>query len=120
MLRPIVESDWKIFRQLRAIALERFCERLLSDVNRLASDTDKSFHERYLAVSNLVYSRSREMARTFDTPRRSAALLQLTVIQSHKLLTEEEFARFGAETRETVNRFLGVEEDTNGEMGVGG
>ena len=32
MQRTISESDWKLFRQLHALALERFCERVLSEV----------------------------------------------------------------------------------------
>jgi len=35
----------------------------------------------------------------FNNPRRSTALLQLALIQSRDLLSEEEFARFSPETR---------------------
>jgi hypothetical protein len=57
MGREISQADWKLFRQLHPIALERFCARVLSDVGRLVSDTDKSAHERYLAVFELVRRR---------------------------------------------------------------
>jgi hypothetical protein len=36
-VRQISEADWKLFRQLSALALERFCEGVLSEVGRLAS-----------------------------------------------------------------------------------
>jgi hypothetical protein len=63
MTRQIPESDWKIFRQLHPVALERFCERTLSEVGRLASDTGKSAHERYLAVFRLIQRGTRSWRR---------------------------------------------------------
>jgi hypothetical protein len=106
MTRQISESDWKLFRQLQPIALERFCERVLSEVSRLTSDTRKSSHERYLALFKLIKRRDRELADAFDDLRRSTALLQLARIQSHGLLTDEELARFSPETRDVVQFFL--------------
>lgn len=50
MAPEITESDWKLFRELHTVALERFCERLLSEVGQLASTTGRSNHERYLAI----------------------------------------------------------------------
>src|SRR5262245_22614943 len=108
MAREISESDWKLFRQLHPIALERFCERVLSEVSRLASDTDKSTHERYVAVYKLLQRRDKELAEAFDDLRRSTARRQLAVIRSRGLLTEEEFARFTPETRGAVQVFLGA------------
>jgi hypothetical protein len=52
MTREISESDWKLFRQFHPLALERFCEQVLADLGRLASDPGKSAHERYLAVQS--------------------------------------------------------------------
>jgi hypothetical protein len=102
MSRQIVEEDWKIFRQLHPIAVERFCQRVLSEVDRLASDTEKSAHDRYLAVFALMKQRDRELADAFNDLRRSTALRQLARIQFHDLLTQEELDRFSAETREAV------------------
>ena len=44
MLNQIIESDWKILRELKPLALERLCERALSEVVQLASDTRKGAH----------------------------------------------------------------------------
>jgi cytidylate kinase len=52
-MRDITESDWKIFKQQREIALERFCERVLDEIARISSDRTKSQHERYLAIYRL-------------------------------------------------------------------
>ena len=107
MSREISEPDWKVFRRLREIALERFCQRVLSEITCVAADTSKSAHERYLAVFKLITQRDEHLASAFDNPRRSAALLQLLCIQSHKLLTDDEMSQFSAETREAVKVNLG-------------
>src|SRR5688500_9560819 len=99
MTRTISESDWKVFRQLQPVALDRFCQRVLSEVGRLADDAGKSNHERYLAVFRLIERRDRELADAFDGMRRSTAWRQLAWIQSHGLLSEEEMSRFSDETR---------------------
>ena len=108
MTRQISESDWKLFRQLHPIALERFCEGVLSEINRLASDTGKSAHERYLAVFKRIKRRDKELAEAFDDMRRSTAWRQLAVIRSRRVLTEEEFARFSPETHAMIQVFLGA------------
>ena len=108
MSRTISESDWKLLRQLQPIALERFCERVLSEINRATATVGKSSHDRYLAVYRLVERRDKELADTFDDLRRSTALRQLACIQGHGLLTEEEMSRFGPETRAAVQVFLGI------------
>jgi hypothetical protein len=107
MAREIPESDWKLFRQLHPIALERFCERVLADIGQLASETGKRAHERYLAIYQLVRRRDKELADAFNDKRRSTARLQLVIICRHGLLTEEELARFSAETRAAVQIFPG-------------
>ncbi len=108
MSRAIHESDWKVLRQLEPIALERFCQQVLSEISRFASDTNKTSHERYLAVFKLIEMRDRELANAFNNLRRSTALQQLACIQSHELLTEEEMSRFSAETRAAVQSLLAI------------
>jgi hypothetical protein len=108
MMGQISESDWKVFRQLHPIALDRFCERVLSDVGRLVCGTDKSAHERYLAVFKLLQRRDKELAEAFDDLPRSTAWRQLAAIRSRGLLTDEEFGRFSPETQGAVQIFLGV------------
>ena len=107
MPRIISESDWGIFRNLHAIALERFCQRVLSDINQISSDATRTSHQRYLAIYKLIERRDRELAEAFNDLRRSTALRQLAWIQSYKLLTEEEMAAFTAETRDVVQLFSG-------------
>jgi hypothetical protein len=109
MTRTISEPDWKLFRQLQGIALDRFCQRVLAEIERLASDTSKTSHERYLAIYERIHQRDRELADAFNNPRRSTAWVQLACIQSHELLSEEEMSRFSTETREVVRLYQGRE-----------
>jgi hypothetical protein len=110
-VQQIPESDWKIFRQLQPLALERFCQRVLDEVSQVAADTGKSSHERYLEVFRLLQKQDKELASCFDNPRRSDALFQLARIVFQGLLTDEEFARFSPETRAWVQRLRDLGRD---------
>ena len=50
MPREIKESDWKLFKQLHPVALERFSQRILSEIGSINADSAKSFHQRYLDI----------------------------------------------------------------------
>ena len=108
MTISISESDWKVFRQLHKIALERFCERTLHELGQLASAPDRGAHERYLAVFKLLQRRDDELAEAFNDMRRSTAWRQLRIIRSLGLLTDEELARFSPETRGVMEMFQGT------------
>jgi hypothetical protein len=108
MADGIRESDWKVFRQVHAAALQRFCERILSEVTRLAGDTSTGSHERYLLVYELIQQRNGDIATVFDDFRRSTALRQLVVMRARGLVTDEEFARFSPEAREVVDGLVEI------------
>ena len=44
----IKESDWKVFRRLHSVALERYCQRVLEEV-KLATACNDSYHDCYRA-----------------------------------------------------------------------
>jgi hypothetical protein len=102
MAHGVPNSDWRIFRDLRELALDRFCKRVLDEVERLTKDSSGSHHERYRELYRVVHERDEELARAFDDPRRSRMLWQLAAIHRHGLLEADEFARFSAETREAI------------------
>jgi hypothetical protein len=106
MAEHIKESDWKLFKPLREAALERFCQRVLDDVKRIAADTERTQHERYLAIWQLLKEEDKDLVRAFDFLRRSTALMQIAAFRSRGLVTDEEFNRFSEETREIVNILL--------------
>lgn len=107
-MRAIKESDWKILRQLHSAALERFCERILLEIEQIHSDSTKSFHQKFLHIYAAMQRHNKEIALTFDDLRRSTALAQLTAMKARDLLTEAEFSRFSPETRDVVALLLGI------------
>jgi hypothetical protein len=108
MPREIKESDWKIFRRLHPVALERFCKQVVEEINQATSKVTENYHERYLEVFRLIMDRNEEMARAFDDMRRSNAFILLANIRESQLLTEEEFLEFSPETREGVEVIINV------------
>ena len=107
-MRAIKESDWKILRQLHSAALERFCERILLEIEQIHSDSTKSFLQKFLHIYAAMQRHNKEIALTFDDLRRSTALAQLTAMKARDLLTEAEFSRFSQETRDMVVLLLGI------------
>jgi hypothetical protein len=107
MARGFPESDWREFRQLRELALQRFCQRVLIEVEQISSDPTKSFHDRYLRVYRLLQRRDRELGEAFNDPRRSTAMMQLAIINSRQLLEPEELMRFTVSTREVLTALAG-------------
>ena len=108
MDRKFPEPDWKVFRDLKHVALNRFCERVLGEIVAIAGNSRKSHHERYLALYKRLHNRDKELANAFDGMARSRAFDQLVLIRHQKLLTDDEFARFSAETRERVDGYLAI------------
>jgi hypothetical protein len=108
MPREIKESDWKLFRRLHTVALERFCQRAIEEINQATSKTTENFHERYLEVFHLIMDRNEEMARAFDDMRRSMAFILLANIKESQLLTDEEFLEFSSEAREAIEAILEI------------
>ncbi|MDX6382430.1 MAG: hypothetical protein QOK48_3 [Blastocatellia bacterium] len=106
--RQIKESDWKLFRRLHPVALERFCQRVIREINEVTSNCRADYHKRYLEVFALIMDRNEQMARSFDDMRRSTAIVLLTNIREAGLLTDEEFSEFSAETRTWVESILEI------------
>jgi hypothetical protein len=105
MMDPIAETDWKLLRQFHPLARDRFCQRVLSEAGRLATDGETSAHQRYLALFDLIMRRNADLAEAFDDLRRSNALLRLACIRAHELLTDDEFGQFTLGTRNVINTF---------------
>jgi hypothetical protein len=101
----IKESDWKIFRNLREFALERYCHRVLGDVRVTVDEQDKTYHQRYLNLFELLRQKDKELAFAFDAPRRSQAFIQLMTIITEDLLTDAEVRQFSQETRDRIELF---------------
>jgi hypothetical protein len=93
-LMPILESDWKKFKELRKIALDRFCQGVLADAKAIAQYGALSAHARYGMLYGMIHDRNRHMAQVFDdnSQSRSSALHGLSLMVMHDLLTEAELS----------------------------
>lgn len=104
----IPERDWKAFRKLSAVALERLCERILKGVGRMAAQEGETHHARYLALYQFIDEQNDVMARAFDDPRRSSALFQLAALVALDLVTAEELAAFTPDTQSRVEALRSI------------
>jgi len=88
------EAEWKLFRELRVVALERLSERLLEDLRNIAEDTELTWHQRYKKVYRRMEEGDEDVAAAFNDPRRSTYALQLLWFNSLDLLTDDKWERF--------------------------
>jgi hypothetical protein len=100
------ESDWKVVRKLHGLALDRFCQRVLTDIERINSVVSQKAHTRYLEIFKLIEEQDKEIEWIFNDLRRSNAMEHLCAMQTRGLLSEEEFSRLSQETRDQVKSFL--------------
>jgi hypothetical protein len=107
-VRDINESDWKHWRQLQAVALDRFCKRVLSEAQCLTSDHATASHQRYLALFRLVQDRDRELGQLFDDVKRSNAMGKLVLLRRAGLLTDEEWDGFSDGIKDAVTKMYPV------------
>lgn len=98
----IAESDWKVFKQVRKKALDRYCRRVLEECERICRDEAKSAHERYGALYGYIHDRDRDMAKAFDDFRRSTAVLCLMLMHKYDLLTEDEIEAFSDDVQRSL------------------
>lgn len=98
-MNGIKESDWKHLRQLKPVALDRYCSRILSEVEKASSDQGKTSHERYLTVYKLIQNRDHELGRMFNDLKRSNAMGKLFSLRRTGLLTDDEWGGFSDEIK---------------------
>ena len=98
----IPEDDWRRFKELKTVALERFCERVLVECGEVLGDHDRSSHDRYLELFHLMKERDREMAGAFDYHSRSKTVMQLIAMRRLDVVSAEDLQTFSSKTRNTV------------------
>jgi|TARA_R110002049_G_scaffold190829_3_gene359521 hypothetical protein len=102
----IKESDWKIFKKLRPLALQRYCKRVMGNVDKIIHEEFLDAHERYIEMYKIVHDGDKKLSHMFDGFSRSKALDQLVMYYGNDLLKEEEIAQLSDETRERVHNTL--------------
>src|SRR3989304_133249 len=84
------ESDWKKFKKVKELALERFCAEAMADFEEAIQKNDLSNHGRYLYLYKLVHNADKRLSLLFDGHSRSKAQLQLTLIRNEGLVENHE------------------------------
>ena len=102
MLGNIPESDWRHFKRVHQVLLERFCQRTLDDLGAMLRAREGSPHEQYRRTYELLVDRDEELARAFDDFRRSTAVMQLAIMRRMGLLSDVELSVFSEQTQQTV------------------
>jgi hypothetical protein len=105
MSEGIPEADWRVFRSLRPIWLDRFCKRVNNELVRGLSDESRGAHERYLAAFKLIYKRDKQIGNAFNDFRRSTAIVQIAIIRKLGVITDPELGRFSEQTRAFLEHF---------------
>ena len=103
MSGDVREADWKHLRALQPVALERYCARVLAELEAIRSDPSMTQHERYLAIWKLLKERDKALAFAFNEMSRSKAEYRIAAMRQLDLFTEEEFAGFSQATRNEVS-----------------
>lgn len=104
----IKENDWKKFKELRPLALQRYCKRIMGDVDKIIHESERDAHERYIEMYKIVRDGDKELAHMFDGFSRSKALDQLVMYYGNDLLNEDEIAQLSDETRERILAILKI------------
>src|SRR6202022_2824170 len=81
MSGAIPEADWRVFRSLHPIWIDRFCKRVNGELLRALSDDSRDAYQQYLAAYKLMHKRDKEIASAFDDFRRSTAVFQIAIIR---------------------------------------
>lgn len=103
-MRDIAEKDWKYFRKLHELAVNRFSKETLSKINQIIISKEvDSKHEKYLEIYRYIKERDKILRDCFDGIRRSTAKLQILQIYNLGLIKPEEFNHFSDDVKKIVN-----------------
>ncbi len=98
----IPEPDWRVFKEVRVIALDRLCDRILGECRTICDDDTQTAHNRYLKLYELIHKRDEDIQWAFDDFRRTTAIACLTSMWQLGLVTLVELDRFSLDTRHRV------------------
>ncbi|MFO7580457.1 hypothetical protein [Nitrosomonas halophila] len=86
----ITESDWKKFKKIKEAALEKFCAKVLTDVQEATSQADMSNYAKYIYLFKLIENADKRLSLLFDSHSRSKARMQLMLLRSEGLVAEDD------------------------------
>jgi hypothetical protein len=102
------ESEWKKFKRLKEICLERYCHSVLGEAMNACQQDGKTEHERYIDLYQLIKKRDKELGKAFDGLSRNLAHIQLMTMYRMELVKDEELDEFEPETKDNIRETLRV------------
>ena len=109
-MKQIPESDWKTWRKMSNVALERFCSDALEGV-RAITLREGSTHARYRELFAFLRERDDIIAAIFDDQRRLNAFLQMARALSENVLHSSEIGKLSEESQAIVRMLAGIESE---------
>ncbi|MBX7174177.1 MAG: hypothetical protein K1X72_24605 [Pyrinomonadaceae bacterium] len=105
IVRDITEKDWKHFRKLHELAINRFSKETLANIHQIMSSKEvESKHEKYLQICQYIKERDKILRDCFDGIRRSIAKLQILQIYNLGLIKSEELNQFSDDVKDFVRK----------------
>jgi len=100
------ESEWKKFKKLKEICLERYCKGVLKQAQAICEPEENSNHDRYIELYQLMRKRDKELGKAFDGLSRNLAHTQLMFMYRMGLVEEEELDEFEPETKDNIRETI--------------
>lgn len=101
------EDDWKHFKKIQALALDRLCARRLEQLQQHCTSTAGTNFERLEKVLSTAKEASNDYKRAFTDLRRSTAFMRLLQMVALRLVSGEELEGFSAQTRARIAEIHG-------------
>lgn len=104
-MQDIAEKDWKHFKKLHELAVNRFSKETLSKISQIiASKETETKHEKYLEIYQYIKKRDKLLGDCFNEYRRSTAKLSILQIYNLGFFTPEEFNQFSDDVKDFVRK----------------
>jgi hypothetical protein len=100
------ESEWKKFKRLKEICLERYCNAVIEEAQVVCKFEGKSNHERYIELYQLMRNRDKELGKAFNGLSRGQAHVQLMMMYRMGLVKENELDEFEPETKDNIRETI--------------
>lgn len=101
-MHGIPESDWKVFRKLHGVLMERSFERVPAEVTRAPKNPKKAPSERFLEAERIMRQGGKDAYDLGDHRGSTAFFVIARMCNREKLLLPEEFEQFSQGTRNKI------------------
>lgn len=103
------ESDWKHFKALNEVVLQRLAQQALDSIQSIATSEDRSPYDRYQAMVAETKDWDEKFRIGFGQFSRSRMLMQIGYLRSLQLVHDDELAGFSSDVQTWVANLVGGE-----------